>query len=126
MLEVSNDSLEPVWDDGELVVSRATHTNGRRLILLVTPALAQPAPASLGRLERAYALRDELDSSWARPVELIRHRGQVAFGAAGPAALRRDARRRRHGAAARLGMPASTLDAEDSIAEDQQASVPRA
>src|SRR6266446_5062623 len=78
--DTSNDSLEPVWDDGEFVVSRATHTIGRGPTLVVTPARAQPAPASLARLEHAYALRDELDSSWAaRPVELIRHRGQLAL-----------------------------------------------
>src|SRR6267142_3117308 len=69
----ANESLEPVWDDGEFVVSRATHTNGRGPMLVVTPALAQPSPASLAQLEHASALRDELDSSWAaRPVELIR------------------------------------------------------
>src|SRR2546426_55264 len=80
MLDVSNDSLEPVWDDGEFVMSRAMHTNGRAPMLLVTPVLAQPAPASLARLEHAYALRNELDSSWAaRPVELIRHHGQLAL-----------------------------------------------
>src|SRR6266852_4202170 len=78
--DVSNGSLEPVWDDGEFVLSRARHTNGGGPMLVVTPALAQPAPASLGRLEHAYALRNELDSSWAaRPVELLRHRGQVAL-----------------------------------------------
>src|SRR2546430_1018244 len=77
---VANDSLEPVWDDGEFVVSRATHTNGRGPMLVVTPALAQPVPTSLAQLEHAYALRDELDSSWAaRPVELIRRRGQLAL-----------------------------------------------
>src|ERR1700693_4892614 len=76
----SNDSLEPLWNDGEFVVSRATHTIGRGPMLVVTPVLAQPVPASLARLEHAYALRDELDSSGAaRPVELIRHRGQLAL-----------------------------------------------
>src|SRR6266851_4609253 len=81
----SNDSLEPVWDDGEFVVSRATPMIGRGPILVVTPARAQPAPPSLARLEHAYALRDELDSSWAaRPVELIRHRGQLALGVEHP------------------------------------------
>src|SRR5258706_9426525 len=69
-----------MWDDGEFVVSRAPAKNGRGPTLVVTPVLAQPAPASFARLEHAYALRDELDSSWAaRPVELIRHRGQVAL-----------------------------------------------
>src|SRR5258706_5777247 len=69
-----------MWDDGEFVVSRAPAKNGRGPTLVVTPVLAQPAPASFARLEHAYALRDELDSSWAaRPVELIRHRGQLAL-----------------------------------------------
>src|SRR5258706_2077630 len=77
---VSNAWLEPMWDDAEFVVSRAPATNGRGPMLVVTPVLAQPAPASLARLEHAYALRDELDSSWAaRPVELIRHGAHLAL-----------------------------------------------
>ena len=60
----SNDSLEPLWNDGEFVVSRATHTIGRGPMLVVTPVLAQPVPASLARLEHAYALRDGCRCFW--------------------------------------------------------------
>jgi hypothetical protein len=46
-------------------------------VLVVTPALAQPAPATLTRLEHAYAFRDELDGAWAaRPLALMHHQGR--------------------------------------------------
>jgi len=49
-------------------------------ILVKAPALEQPAPSSLQRLEHAYGLREELDRAWAaRPLELVRHHGQSAL-----------------------------------------------
>src|SRR3984957_13908601 len=41
------------------------------------PASTQPSLESLTRLEYAYALRDELDPTWAaRPLRPVRHRGR--------------------------------------------------
>jgi serine/threonine protein kinase len=42
--------------------------------------LERPAPCSVARIKRAYALRDEVDPSWAaRPVELVRHEENQAL-----------------------------------------------
>src|SRR5580704_12117077 len=42
--------------------------------------MEQPVPSSLAKLENAFALRDELDASWAaRPVELVKFRGRLTL-----------------------------------------------
>src|SRR5439155_18346936 len=49
----------------------------RSPLLVLSPALAQPALGSLRRLEHAYGLRDELDPAWAvRPLALVHHHGR--------------------------------------------------
>ena len=71
---------EIVWKDGELLVLRIAGEGPRSRVLVLTPAVDHPAPASIARLEHAYGLRNELDPAWAaRPVELIRHQGQPAL-----------------------------------------------
>ena len=68
---------EPLWEDGEFVLSRSVRDGERSPLLVISPALAQPAPGSLRRLEHAYGLRDELDSAWAvRPLELVWSHGR--------------------------------------------------
>ncbi len=66
-----------LWDDGELVLSRAVR--GERLppLLTMAPVSSAPAPDTVARLEHAYALRNELDPAWAaRPLALLRHDGR--------------------------------------------------
>jgi PAS domain S-box-containing protein len=47
-------------------------------VLAVVPAAEHPSPASLDRLAREFALKDELDAAWAlRPLELTRDRGRT-------------------------------------------------
>src|SRR2546422_10638680 len=80
MTERSHSVLESLWEDGEFILSRAVRDGDRSPILLETPALAQPAPGSLQRLEHAYALREELDPAWAaRPLELVWNQGRPAL-----------------------------------------------
>ena len=77
MTENSRHVLEPLWEDGEFVLSRSVRDGERSPLLVISPALAQPAPGSLRRLEHAYGLRDELDSAWAvRPLELVWSHGR--------------------------------------------------
>jgi serine/threonine protein kinase len=66
---------ELLKEDGELVLFRAWYdgTDGnRQRVLVLQSAAEQPAPNVLNRLAHAYALKDQLDASWAiRPVELL-------------------------------------------------------
>src|SRR5271163_4612588 len=44
------------------------------------PSSAQPSPETLARLQHAYALRAELDPTWAaRPVRLEPHQGRLTL-----------------------------------------------
>src|SRR5712692_9859105 len=77
MMELSHSLLEPLWEDGEFVLSRGVRDGDLAPLLLMSPALAQPAHASLQRLQHAYALREELEPTWAaRPLELVHHHGR--------------------------------------------------
>jgi predicted ATPase/C4-dicarboxylate-specific signal transduction histidine kinase len=72
--------VETLRQDGEFVVSRARRTEGLPSWLLVSPTSERPGPESLAQLEQAYALRDELDSSWAtRPLQLVQYRRKAAL-----------------------------------------------
>ena len=77
MTELSGSVFEPVWQDGEFVLSRRMRDGERSPLLVLSPALAQPGLGSLRRLEHAYGLRDELDPAWAvRPLALVHHHGR--------------------------------------------------
>src|SRR5262245_34137896 len=77
MTELSHSVLEPLWEDGEFLLSRGVRDGDRSPILVEAPALEQPAPGSLQRLEHAYELREELDPAWAvQPLELVWNQGR--------------------------------------------------
>jgi PAS domain S-box-containing protein len=75
-------SVEDVlWQDGERVVCRrwrkAGDSDGQPLLALL-PAVERPTPSSVNRLTHEYELKDDLDDAWAaRPLELMRERGQT-------------------------------------------------
>ena len=77
MTELSGTVFEPLWEDGEFILSRGVRAGDLSPLLVEVPALEHPAPGSLQRLEHAYGLREELDPAWAaRPLELVRHHGR--------------------------------------------------
>jgi hypothetical protein len=68
MAQFSSFAFETVWNDGEFLLSRSADASGS-VLLVLAPAVDQPAPTSIARLEHAYELRNELDSHWAaRPL----------------------------------------------------------
>ena len=72
--------LKVLWEDGERVFCRKeSHADGYRApVLVVLPAAEHPTAVTLDRLAREYALKDELDGTWAvRPLELVRERGRI-------------------------------------------------
>src|SRR5262245_31575548 len=76
----SDGGSQVLWEDGERVFRRGRRLddNGKRAVLLVTPAAEHPSRSSLDRLTHEYELKDELDGAWAvRPLELVRDSGRI-------------------------------------------------
>ncbi|WFU74877.1 AAA family ATPase [Bradyrhizobium sp. CB2312] len=75
--------LELLWDDGERIFCRELRRGPDGTVdsvLVVRAAAEHPPAALLDRLAHEYALRDELDRSWAvPPLELIRDSGRAAL-----------------------------------------------
>jgi PAS domain S-box-containing protein len=77
---LANYIVETLWEDEEFVLSRRVWDDRPSSLLVSTPASAQPTVETVARLDRAYALRDELDSAWAaRPVALESEDGRSAL-----------------------------------------------
>ena len=71
--------LEILSEEGGLVFGRGRRepAGGREDVLIALSAAEQATPAIRDRLAHEYALKDELDASWAaQPLELVRDRGQ--------------------------------------------------
>ena len=77
MTDLSTAILNPLWEDDEFVLSRAVRGEQLPPLLTMTPASSRPAADTVARLERAYALREELDPAWAAlPLALVRRDGR--------------------------------------------------
>jgi serine/threonine protein kinase len=63
-----------LWEDGERIFCRGWRVGNdgnRNAVLVVLPAAEHPSRASVDRLAHEYALKDELDGTWAaKPLEL--------------------------------------------------------
>jgi PAS domain S-box-containing protein len=74
------ESLQVLCEDSERVLCRGWRPGADgdgRLVLLVFPAMEPAVPASFDRLAHEYALRDELEETWAvRPLEFISEGGR--------------------------------------------------
>ena len=72
--------FEVLSEDGGLILGRAWREragDARKDVLIVLPGSEQPALTTLDRLAHEYSFKDDLDSTWAaRPLELVRDRGQ--------------------------------------------------
>src|SRR5580704_15043897 len=70
MTELTSFMLERLWEDGELVLFRGKRDAGLARVLVMAPALEQPAPETIARLHQAYSLAAKMDPAWAaRPLE---------------------------------------------------------
>ena len=86
MMELSTYALESLREDAEFVHYRGRREADPRHILVVAPLSKQPAQETLRRLEHEYALRSELDPTWAAsPLALVRDKGHGSLGRAAQA-----------------------------------------
>src|SRR5262245_8377638 len=80
MTELSYSTLEPLWEDGEFILSRGVRDGEPSPLLVLSSTSEQPTPRSLQRLAHSYTLRDELDPAWAaRPLALVQHQGRPSL-----------------------------------------------
>jgi hypothetical protein len=77
MIEPARFNLERLWGDGEFLLFRAKREARPAQVLVEAPALEQPLPEPIARLQHAYSLAGQLDPAWAaRPLELVHHEGR--------------------------------------------------
>jgi predicted ATPase/signal transduction histidine kinase len=80
MTELTSFILERLCGDGEFVLFRGKRDSDLAQVLVVSPALEQPVPETIARLQHAYSLAGQLDPTWAaRPLELVHHEGRPAL-----------------------------------------------
>jgi len=80
MTELTGFNLERLWGDGEFVLFRGKRDTDLAQVLVVTPALENPTPETIARLEHAYSLAGRLDPAWAaQPLKLVHHEGRTAL-----------------------------------------------
>ncbi|WP_292364366.1 AAA family ATPase [Mesorhizobium sp.] len=73
-------SLQVLWADGEYVLHRTERgdTDDHQLVLALMATAKHSPSTSLQRLAHEYALKDELDETWAvRPLQLVHERGRT-------------------------------------------------
>ncbi len=80
MTELTSFTLERLSGDGEFVLFRGKRDTDPAQVLVLAPALEQPVPDTIARLQHAYSLAGRLDPAWAaRPVELVHHEGRAGL-----------------------------------------------
>jgi PAS domain S-box-containing protein len=71
---------EKLREDADGALVRGRRIADGRAVLFVTASAEHPSSDWLGRLEREYALREELERPWAtRPLALVRKEGRVVL-----------------------------------------------
>src|SRR5262245_27681637 len=83
-IDLSDCTLEPLHEDGELILYRPAHAvpadGVAPNVLVVGPAGEYVSSATLARLEHEYSLAGELDPRWAvRPVGRDRYQGRAVL-----------------------------------------------
>src|SRR5262245_17452252 len=84
MIDLLGCTLEPLQEDGDLILLRAVHPGPAdgvvSSVLVVGPAGEHVSPATLARLEHESTLAAALDPGWAaRPVGLDRYQGHAVL-----------------------------------------------
>src|SRR5208283_2841790 len=77
MTELSAHVPETQWEDGEFLLSRAVPDGEPLPVLTAMPLTTPPSLAAIARLQHAFALRNELDPTWAaRPLRFVTDNGR--------------------------------------------------
>jgi len=74
VVELSKYELEPLREDGALILYRGRSRDDQVEVLVLSPLGERPLPESVKRIQNEYSLREELDPAWAiQPISLAAH-----------------------------------------------------
>jgi len=82
VMELSKYRLEAIHQDGEFILYRGLRQTGAKTspasILVLSPIMEHPAPATIKKIQHEFSLKDELDSGWAiRPITLTQEQSRT-------------------------------------------------
>src|SRR5262245_26460252 len=80
-VDFSKFALQPLREDEEFILYRARPKQAEvSSVLLLTPAVKRPRLDTLEKISHEYALKDELDTTWAvRPRDLFQYNDKTAL-----------------------------------------------
>jgi PAS domain S-box-containing protein len=74
LIELSRHVFELMREDEDSILYRGRKEEDLSQVLVLAPAMEDPGPETLKRLEHEYSLREELDPAWAaRPIAMTFH-----------------------------------------------------
>ena len=74
MIDLSRYVFEALRKDEEFILYRGQNEEDSSRVLVLAPALEEPRPESLKRLEHEFSLKEDLDPVWAaRPTAITFH-----------------------------------------------------
>ena len=81
-MDLSQYRLETLHQDGEFILYRGLRYTKAETsppsILVLSPAMERPAPATIKKIEHEFSLKDELDPAWAiRPIALTQQQSRT-------------------------------------------------
>src|ERR1700747_3479337 len=81
-MDISQYRLETLHQDAEFILYRGllqtVAKTARRSILVLSPVMDRPAPATIKKIEHEFSLKDELDPAWAiRPRALTQQQSRT-------------------------------------------------
>src|SRR5262244_2741759 len=83
-MDFSQYRLQTLRQDEEFILYRGLHRSERQpgplSVLVLSPVMEHPAPATIKKLEHEFSLKDELDPEWAiRPIYLTQEHNRTTL-----------------------------------------------
>src|SRR5262245_2288504 len=84
MIELSQYRLEVLHQDGEFILYRGRRSTTAETfppsVLVLSPLMERPAPATLRKIEHEFSLKDDLSSAWAvHPFDLAQQQSRTVL-----------------------------------------------
>src|SRR5215467_2842815 len=81
-MDFSQYRLKTLREDAEFILYRALHQSKREIsppsVLVLSPVMEHPAPATIKKIENIFSFKDELDPAWAiQPIALTQQKNRT-------------------------------------------------